>query len=169
MTESKIEMYVPMSLPAAVVRDAMLEVMPLIAQGTPPYDTVSLSVALRDIKIGLPGTMNVPIRARAETRPIRWECALEISAARDETFFPRFRGTLTVTPSTNTTSELWLQGGYEAPMGKTGAALDATILRGAAERSLKTFLEWLAKELRTHAIEREKRSNEEARGRHGGA
>jgi hypothetical protein len=144
---TSVEIYVPIDLAATVTRDAMLELMPKIERGARPYKWLSLKIAL----------LSVPIRTQVESRPYRWECGLEISAAHEQSIFPKFRGALSVTPSTSGTCELWLQGGYDLPMGHAGALLDATLLHGTALRSLRTFLDWLADEVRIGAIESEKR------------
>ncbi|MHB8147992.1 MAG: hypothetical protein ACYDGM_12130, partial [Vulcanimicrobiaceae bacterium] len=79
--------------------------------------------------------------------------------------FPKFVGTLTVMPA-ETETELWLQGRYDLPLGPLGAAVDATVLRGAAKNSLCRFLQWLADEIKTDVRESERRYELETRGIH---
>ena len=51
---------------------------------------------------------------------------------------------MTVSALGDAASELWLQGEYEVPLGGIGAAIDATLMNGAAKRSLTAFLEVLS-------------------------
>ncbi|MGC8484859.1 MAG: hypothetical protein ACP5O6_04405, partial [Candidatus Baltobacteraceae bacterium] len=64
----------------------------------------------------------------------------------------------------STTSELWLQGEYHAPFGALGERFDATVLHGAAERSLRDLLERIATRLVTTIREREESAARRARG-----
>ncbi len=98
----------------------------------PPYDRVALVLGLRELRFPIDATLSVPVEAHAVPRPMRWECELEIGAADNERFFPRFAGMVTITPVGADKSEIWLQGAYEPPLGKLGANIDMTILRGAA-------------------------------------
>jgi len=160
---STIEIFVPIDIVATVARDAMLELMPKIEKGAHPYEGLYLSVAILDANI------SVPIHAQVESRPFRWECGLDLTASNKAGIFPKFHGSISITPSTNSTCELWLQGAYDPPMGAAGAVLDATVLHGTALQSLQTFLEWLAKEIQTCALEAEKRHANQALARHSGS
>ncbi len=147
MSSSKIEIYAPMHLPATLARDAALGILESIAARRAPYEHVTLSMGLRDVHLPLDGAISVPVSAAVEARPMRWECRLQLEAEHNRQLFPRFDGTLTVTPNGNDESELWLQGSYEPPLGALGAGTDTTVLHGAAERSLQTFLTWVANEV----------------------
>lgn len=160
---SAIEIFVPIDIVATVARDAMLELMPKIEKGAHPYEGLSLSVVLLDANI------SVPISAQVKSRPFRWECGLDLTASNKAGIFPKFHGAISITPSTNGTSELWLQGAYDPPMGPAGAILDATVLHGAALHSLQVFLDWLAQEIRSCALDAEKRHASQALARHAGS
>lgn len=103
----------------------------------------SLSVYLRDLHVAVKGQVAIPVNVKVEERRGRWECAIEIAAASNEGFFPAFSGTLSISPVGNH-CELWMMGEYRPPLGAVGEALDATVLRHAAQRSLKSFLTRIA-------------------------
>ena len=142
-----IEMYVPLKSPPNLVCESLLRIVPVVAQGKPPYESLAMSVTLRDLRIGTTGEVQIPITARVQREDEAWRCALDIQAADKERFFPKFRGRLTVVP-VDAHCELWLEGAYEVPLGSVGALLDATVLRGAAKNSLWKFLQWLADEIK---------------------
>ncbi len=167
MKAHSIEMYVPVRLAPEVARDAVIRVLRDIGAGAEAYNELSLGVNLRGLGMPSHADVRVPVDARVEPRPARWECGLELRAKTEDRFFPTFRGTAIVSAGTTPgETELWLQGGYVPPMGMVGAGLDATVLRGAAERSLRTFLEWLGKEIKRVAEvnERELRDRVQQRG-----
>lgn len=112
---------------AAAVLDA-------IAKKTPPFEHPCLAV----------GAVSVPISLRADHHPHRLESELTIESAGAPAAFPRFAGVLSVTPLREYGCEIWLQGSYEPPLGSAGEAIDLTILRGAAEKSLATWFASLA-------------------------
>ena len=142
-----VELYTVIERPAMLIRDALFSVMPTIQAGKPPYDSLGLAVSYRDVRIDLEGRLQVPIDVDARPRRLRWECDLTIEAQHGKRLFPRFTGTLSVMPSTNNTSELWLQGYYEVPFGTPGELFDAHVAPGAARQSLQHFVDWLGDEL----------------------
>ncbi len=77
-------------------------------------------------------------------RPFQYECTLKIEAANGQNLFPKFAGNVNVSALGESASELWLQGRYEVPLGGIGAAIDATLMNGVAERSLSAFLDVLS-------------------------
>ena len=155
MSKANIEIYAPMHLPAKLARDAAVGILEDIGARRAPYEHVTLSMGLRDVHLPLDGAISVPVSAAVEARPMRWECRLQLEAEHNRQLFPRFDGTLTVTPNGPDESELWLQGGYEPPLGALGAGTDTAMLHGAAEHSLQTFLTWLATEVTRTVRERE--------------
>lgn len=142
-----VELHVSVALPGALARDAMMRILKAMTDRTPPFDHVTLSLGLRDLQVPIDADVSVPVHTDAELRPQRWESTFEIEAENNQRFFPRFHGTISVTPSGRSACELWLQGNYDAPMGALGEGIDTTLLRGAAERTLTRFLEWLAGEI----------------------
>ncbi|HET9029895.1 MAG TPA: hypothetical protein VFN49_06930 [Candidatus Aquilonibacter sp.] len=159
-----IELYVTLDLPPLTVRDAVMHVMQAIGERKGRYRDLSLWV---DSRTPGAGSLNVPIDARVVTRPGRWECGVRIEAAHSEKFFPAFEGTVSVTPDGGHQSELWLQGQYVPPGGALGKGLDATVLRGVAERSLREFLKWLSEEVKAEAERSERERLDQARHYHG--
>lgn len=147
MLTTSVETSVTLRLEPTAVRDAAAQIFQAIAEQDPPYDRLSLSVGLRDLHFPLEGEIRVPIQAYVENRPLRWESHLDIKAVNNSAFFPKFQGTLTVTPVGDDACEIWLQGTYEPPVGPFGAGIDAILLHGAAKASLQKFLEWLAGEI----------------------
>lgn len=166
MPANAIEIYVPLKLPPVAARAATMHVMRAIGAHEAPYEKLSLSVRLRDLAMPGEGELQVPVQAHVESRLQEWECRLVITAAADQRFFPRFEGDLTVTPDGRSECELWLQGHYDPPMGALGRGINVTLLRGAAERSLRTFLEWLAAEVGKTAVESEQERLRQSRNMH---
>ena len=76
---------------------------------------------------------------------MQYTCTLKIAATDGAELFPTFDGTISVSPVGTAACELWLQGRYDVPLGAIGAAIDATLFKGAAKRSLNSQLEFLAK------------------------
>jgi hypothetical protein len=150
-----IEMCAPLAVLPAAARDATTEILRALGEQRAPYERTLLSIGLRDMHLPMGGEVSVPISADVDPRPLRWECALRIEAENHQELFPRFEGTLTVTPNGHDACELWLQGSYRPPLGVIGASLNASLLRGAAEASLRAFLDWLAGEVRRCVAEPE--------------
>ena len=162
---SAVEMYVPLKLLPAVVHESVTRLMQSIGQRSAPYETLALSVNFHDLHISAIGEVHVPVETRIEHGASGWEYDLEIRAAAKERFFPKFVGTLTVMPA-ETETTIWLQGRYDLPLGPLGAAVDATVLRGAAKNSLCRFLQWFADEIKADVREREHRYELETRSMH---
>ncbi len=154
---STVEIYVPMRVPAARAHEVMAEILRRLSEGEEPYERTALSLGLRDLRLPLEGEISVPVKADVEVRPLRWEADLTLAAKSGSALFPRFRGTLAVTPDGSSASGLWLQGAYDVPLGWFGRAVDMTLLRGVAESSLKRFAEWLARTI----VDRIERSEQE--------
>ncbi|HTA38601.1 MAG TPA: hypothetical protein VK760_05975, partial [Candidatus Acidoferrales bacterium] len=87
-----------------------------------------------------------------------------IAASDGAKFFPTFEGTLAVSPVGTSACELWLQGRYDVPFGALGAAIDATVFKGTAKRSLTNLVELLAKTV----VENVKRDQANQVARHRG-
>ncbi len=164
MSGRPVEIYERLDLPPMTVRDAVMRVMRAIGEHNARYRELTLSVELNG-----PGhaQLRVPIEATVVNRPGRWECGLHIEAEKSEFAFPTFDGTLSVTPDGGSESELWLQGSYEPPGGMIGKGLDATLMHGSAEKSLKEFLHWLAGEVKTEVDRSEQERLDQARRYHG--
>jgi len=131
----QIEFHEPLALPGPQALAAMTEVMRDVQLHQPRYDRIADALGL-----------SVAIAANA--KPYRYECDVEIAARAVPRFFPRFVGTVSISPLQESGSELWLQGSYKAPFGSIGALVDATLLRGVARKSLEEFIAWLASEIR---------------------
>jgi hypothetical protein len=161
---SSVEIYIPLDLPPITVRDALMRVMRSIGEREEPYRDITLALDVRG-----PGhaQLRVPIETTVVNRPGRWECGVHIEAAQAERFFPTFDGTVSVTPDGGKESEIWLQGQYETPGGIIGKGLDATVLHGFAENSLREFLSWLAGEVKTEVERSERERIDQARRYHG--
>ncbi len=163
MPRRSIELRAPVALAAGAARDALLRVMHAIGQGTATPDQLNLSVYLRDLHADVRGEVRIPVTVDVVDRPARFEYAITIHAASDEGFFPRFEGTLSITP-VGTQSELWLQGTYDPPFGLVGAVLDRTVLRHAAKRSLQSFLQRIADDVASDERATEEQHQRSVRG-----
>ena len=164
MSGTPVEIYERLDLPPVTVRDAVMRLMRSIGEHEDPYRDLTLA-----IEVNAPGgpELRVPIEATVVNRPGRWECGLHIEAAKSGILFPKFDGTLSVTPDGGTESELWLQGSYEPPGGMLGKGVDATLLRGSAENSLREFLHWLSGEVKTEVDRVEQERLDQVRRYHG--
>jgi hypothetical protein len=131
MGRTPIEFYVSLDLNPLDARDALMHVVTSVGE------------------LRFPGRINVsvPIQAKVENRPARWESALHIAAAQNEAFFPTFDGAISVTPDGGNHCELWLQGSYEPPGGVIGKGIDVTVMHGVAEKTLRDFLSSIAEEV----------------------
>jgi len=160
-----IELYVPMTLAPNAARESMLRVMHALGEATASSDQLTLAVYLTDLHAAVRGEIRIPVTIDVVDRPVRWEYAVKIRAASDARFFPRFEGTLSITP-VGTQSELWLQGTYEPPFGPLGALLDRTVLSHAAKRSLNSFLRRIADDIAGDERATEKQHERDIRGLH---
>ena len=159
-----IEMHVDLPLPASAARDEAMELFAALGRREAPFDELALAVGLRSLHLPVQGELRIPVTTRVELAPVRWEASIEMEAADHPGLFPRFHGTMTLNPVGGTTSELWLQGEYNAPFGAFGERFDATLLHGAAEKSLRDLLERIATRLVATIREREESAARRARG-----
>lgn len=168
MVSAPVEIHAALNVPPVAARDALMRVMQAVATQSPPYDHLALSLGLRDLHVPIEASLTVPVHATVDLAPLRWECRLDIAALRSQKLFPRFHGTISVTPNGQQACELWLQGSYDPPLGALGAAIDATIFHGAAKDSLSELLAWLVDEITRSVTESERRHEREVRTLHGG-
>ena len=159
-----VEMHVDLPLPASAARDEALELFAALGRHEAPFDDLALAVGLRALHIPVGGEVRIPVSTQVELAPTRWEATVELEATDHPGLFPRFQGTLTLNPVGVTTSELWLQGTYHAPLGGLGERIDATLLHGAAERSLHELLDRIAAAIVAKIREREDAAARRARG-----
>ena len=163
MATRSIELHVEVPLAFGAARESLQRVVSELGQGAPGRN--SLAVYLRDLHIAVRGEIRVPVAMEITDHPARFECAISIRAASNEGYFPRFEGTLSITPVA-TQSEVWLQGAYVPPWGFVGDVLDRTVLRNAARRSLQAFLQRIAEDITGDEREREERYIRDIRGLH---
>jgi hypothetical protein len=141
----QIELHAALDVPAGLAREELARIMQAIHERKPPYEDAALHVGLRDLRLPVSGEIGVPITTGVVDRPMQYTCTLKIAATDGAELFPTFDGTISVSPVGTAACELWLQGRYDVPFGAIGAAIDATLLKGAAKRSLTSLLEFLAK------------------------
>ncbi len=128
----------------AAANESLMRVMRAFGKSTAAPDRLTLDVQLADLHVCVAGEIRVPTDVSVAERPVRREFGLSIRATSNQGIFPRFEGTLSLNPVGQHASELWLQGRYEPPFGLIGVALDRTVLRHAAQRSLTSFLQRIA-------------------------
>lgn len=133
-----------MKYPAADVVAAVKALTSAMQRREPPFESLSLGVDMRDLKMPIEGQLRVPVRIQTQPADAPSTCRVLIGAAAESEFFPRFEGRLTVAPVERSGASLCLCGRYDAPLGFLGGAVDASVLRGVAERSLREFLAALA-------------------------
>jgi hypothetical protein len=111
--------------------------------------TVLCGYAARDdlrltVDLGVAGAA-MSVRVRLELAGGRNATAFPISiAAREHTdWFPAFNGEVRSEEQDRLTSRLRLTGGYDVPLGAVGIIVNRRVLGGAAQRSLRAFVERL--------------------------
>lgn len=110
-------------------------------------ERAALSVDLaRDLQFPVEATVKVPVQLQlvAIRPPATFE--IRLHAAEQREYYPEFTGLLTLESVDAPLSSLRISGTYAVPLGAFGAALDMTLLAGAAESSLRRFLRRLARE-----------------------
>lgn len=113
----------------------------LFAQIQARPGSVNLNVDLAtDLDAPVEMTLAVPVAVRATRDPHENAFALQITPQTRRHFYPQFRGMLRVTPARADSSVVTLRGTYAVPLGALGQSVDATVLRGTAQASLKRFL-----------------------------
>ena len=73
---------------------------------------------------------------------------LEWVATSNPGWFPKMTATLAIFPLSSHETELEIEGTYEPPIGKLGAAIDRALMRGIAEESVRRFVQEVAGWLR---------------------
>lgn len=103
--------------------------------------SVNLNVDLAaDLDAPVEMSLAVPVAVRATRDPHENAFSLHIMPQTRRHFYPYFRGMLRVTPARSDSSVVTLRGTYTVPLGALGQSIDATVLRGTAQASLKRFL-----------------------------
>ena len=123
-----VEMYVALQHPSDRVCASLRSLVRAIERRDPPYERLLFRLSCSN-----------PDGSVKEY--LDRGCCVELQAAAQERFFPRFLGTLTVVP-TNEACALWMEGRYEVPFGRVGVLLDTTVLRGVAKNRLAAFVQW---------------------------
>jgi len=136
---TRVELSRPLAASGPAALGAMLAILEAAAAGTPPYDDATASLGLE--------SLSVPVTVAPAPQEQRYECEVTIVAATTSGFFPRFDGSVSISPMRDEGSELWLIGSYTVPLGAVGEIVDATLLHGVATASLERFLTWLAEEI----------------------
>lgn len=142
----EIELIREVDVPAAAMSPAVDSILGAMVKNESPYESVHLSMDLQELQMDLGATVSVPIQVRGESRSAgaqHW-FDIAIEAAKHTELFPRFWGAILVNPNGPSKSEVWLRGAYEPPFGPIGQQIDATLLRGIAERTLQQFLDRVA-------------------------
>lgn len=105
--------------------------------------SASLALSISELHLPFQGVISVPVRALVAPGIARDEWLLQIEAQQRAALYPVFEGTLRLHRA-GRGSELHLLGHYTVPLGTLGRAIDATLLSGAAESSLKRFVREIA-------------------------
>ncbi len=163
-----IDLHTSLDIPARLARNELLRIMRAVHERKPPYEDAALHVGLHDLRLPVPGEIAVPIEASAQGLPLQYACTLKIEAADGRHLFPKFAGNVNVSSLGESASELWLQGQYDVPLGGIGAAIDATLMNGVAERTLSTFLDALSNAI-VHNVKRDQEHDANRRRAQSGA
>ena len=136
---TRVELSRPLAAAGRPALEAMLAIVEAAAAGRPPYEHATVSLGLESLAI--------PVTIAPEPQGQRYECEITIVPETASGFFPRFDGSISISPMREEGSELWLMGSYTVPMGAVGEIVDATLLHGVATASLERFVTWLAEEI----------------------
>lgn len=141
-----IELQHPVNLPANLVGPALRGVLEKIERADPADPPFALSVGLEDLHLPDAATVSVPIDLHVGVAHGKHSTSVDFdfSARSHRKLFPAFKGTLRTDPLGPSNSALWFSGSYAPPLGALGRALDATIMRGVAQRTLAAFLARIA-------------------------
>ena len=101
----------------------------------------SLGLNVRQMHLPFQATICVAVDADVCPGEARNEWRLQIRAA---PLYPMFQGLLRLLPAEQSGAQLQIDGRYRVPFGALGRALDATVMRGAAESSLQRFVREIA-------------------------
>lgn len=109
---------------------------------------LSLSVDLAgDLQFPVEAMLNVPVSLHLLSTGGGAAFRIRIEAAVEHEYYPTFGGILRALPGKTPACTLALSGTYAVPLGGFGRSLDMTLLRGAAESSLKRFVVRLAEQI----------------------
>lgn len=136
----RIELYKSLSAPGNLAYAALRSMLDLGKNSADSAIAHAAALGIQGFHILGDPILQVPIALDAQLVPIRWEANIEIAAQRHPSLYPRFSGTLSITPNGIDHSELWLIGDYEAPLGVVGDIVDRTLFRDVAEGSLSDFV-----------------------------
>jgi CBS domain-containing protein len=116
----------------------------------------SFRIRLDTVAVGLPVSKTVRVSTGVATTtpdgrlriPLSWRAAPAGAA------FPTFDGVIELEPLSARNAQIAVVGTYTLPLGVLGAAVDASLLSGAAEATGQRLVDGLAEALRQHAPER---------------
>lgn len=138
---------VPISTTAAVTvpaAHALPALETILTELTKRPGSTSLALAMHEVHIPLQAMISVPVQAQVLPGKARNDWRLEIRAASKSPLYPTFAGNLTLSPASERSCELSLHGSYSVPLDGIGRAIDATLLRGAAQASIDRFVREIA-------------------------
>lgn len=140
--KTQIELSRPLRAHGPDAARAMLAILDEASRHVSPHEREALTLDLSSP--ALPASVSVQIDLDTIAKPDQYACALAIRARDNPAWFPTFEGTASISPLRAEGSELWLQGTYDPPFGKAGAAVDSTLFHGVAHATLERFVAWLA-------------------------
>jgi hypothetical protein len=126
--------------PAPSVRDAMIAILQDLDRSSSSGRGELPHLGVRSIRVA--------VGLLAHPQPERLECVIALSGAHLPKLFPKFQGTISVSPLREYGCEMWLQGSYDVPFGAVGKAVDISAMHGEASHSLQAFLAWLAEQVK---------------------
>lgn len=122
----------------------MLAILEEASRHESPHEREALTFDLSPHDAALPAGVSMEIALDVIAKPDQYACELTIRARDNPGWFPTFEGVASISPLRAEGSELWLQGTYDPPFGKAGAAIDSTVFHGVARATLEHFITWLA-------------------------
>jgi hypothetical protein len=154
MSEVRIE--VALNAPPAMAFAALGEILTDIASQTGGWEGFVLHVELGEAGLPDVGYIAIPIGLEVDpAKPGLQQLDVRFRAARHPESFPTFTGAFGIDASGPSGAALWVAGTYDVPMSAAGRIVDATLLRGVAQRALANLLDDVAVACRARIDKRE--------------
>lgn len=158
MAHVKLERFV--DLPGELLEEALEAILAEIAKREGPWRDFALYLNLRDVRLPDIGYIAIPVRVVCQPEVVeasaQRQLRLHIEATRESQAFPVFSGVCAASAIGPSRANVWLDGDYDVPLGILGAAINASLVAGAAKKTLENFLDGIVTACRARIDKQEK-------------
>lgn len=110
---------------------------------------------------GVPVSKRVVVTLGEPVKTATWTVIpLDWRATFPQQLFPKMTGRIELAPVDKAVTRLTVSGMYEPPLGKVGKELNATLMQGVADNTVKELAEAIAKRLEAAAFAQAKKGKE---------